>query len=202
MSILNSSLKLSSFFEQAKVLIEDNEDKLFIKSIINDLFQQITKIKLKDGIIEYSELFIHIAEYIKLVSYTDPSICEMFISYISKVPVPISFINVIPAMFSMSSKDVIDVLAKKLFEVASSDHNLLIQVLCVLIELPLSKQLSNTIMKLIQNLIQDSNDNDMPSLFRIITKSSGFSSNERTIFMLRQRVIILLYEAILIIVLI
>ena len=191
MSNLNSSSKLFHFFEQAKLLIEDNEDKLFIKSIINDLLQQIVKINnVHENIMEYRELFVRIAEFIKLVSYADPIICELFIAYISKLPVPIHFINIIPAMFSMSSKDVIEILAKQLFELATSDQNLLIQILCVLTELPLSNQLANTIMKLTQNIIQDSDDDDdMPSLFRIITKLSNLASSELTIFLWRKRVI-------------
>ena len=161
---------------------EEDDSVVSLASIVDELFNSI---KIHDD--SNISIFPAIVKFVLDLSLISPNMCYVVVSHIASLPKPIPFIEMCPAMFSMTNVSLITDLVEQLILLYDSDNRNILPVIGAMVELSLPSNLMPRLAKLVENAILIVEENDIPTLFRTILKSlTSSSSGEKTILKLRK----------------
>lgn len=113
-----------------------------------------------------------IAQYIKELAKSYLCVSTILLDHLGQLKQPVSFMDVLPEMFSSSSQESISELAENLFKFASNDH-LFVRSLEVLLQLPLGSDLSRKTTNVARNAIHTVDFEEYPTLLRVTLKAAN-----------------------------
>lgn len=139
-------------------------------------------------IVDHSKLKA-VANIILNQSYHQPILCCVLPKHLSKLPNVLPFLDVLPQMFAMCSSKLVDNVVRELLRVIEAHEELLIPVLGVIIELPMSEQSKPVVSRLADASISLVDSADLPVLTRVLLRTANVLECEETVKSLRHEVV-------------
>lgn len=119
-----------------------------------------------------------IASTIRDLSNSQPNVNQVLLLYLPSFPNPLPFIEIIPALFSISPPALIKDTITQLNQMLDADNRFLIPIIATIIELPLPIEVIKTVVKLSETALSLVDEEDIPILFRVLLKSLEHINNE------------------------
>lgn len=172
--------------EQAKFLVIDNQDSVCVASVIEELLAKLSE--LEDHSVNIS-ILNESAEFIKETSLLHPTVSLVLFEQLPSMKVSGPFLDVLPTVFSTVPSDQLESLAVNLFELFKNEA-CIVRVLSILVELPLSARLADTINRMLVDTLHTLPDNhaDITALFAISLRINGIKIVQSIVSVWREKV--------------
>ena len=178
---------LESAFEEAKIILSGGTSADLVVETIEMLLMTASSQALNNR-----PLLQSIAVTIRNLYSIYPQISAVLITYLPTLPHPLPFVEILPILFVMERPLQINKLLIVLYELLDSNNALLLPVIHVMTELPLSKKQSRKLSKLAESAIAIVEEEDLPSLFKILMRSMDATNSRRICSFLRIEVVMMI----------
>ena len=177
---------LEEKLQSMKVLFDDENPSVAngdLSSISELLYMVQQEICPRDN-----AMFKSVASFIRDIAAFCPNVCHILLIHLPLLPDPIPFIEIIPAVFCVTSPSLLAEVTKQLKSLCRSNHRLLLPVIATLTELPLPSELLFDLNEFIESAIDVVDEGDLPLLCRTLFKSLTSTRGEQAVLLLRSEV--------------
>ena len=185
-SLFDEGLPLEDCFRRVQVLFYDEGTNTESTTSLEYLDELLLMLQYQTN--RSSAVVKSIASFVRDVATYHPNACHYLLIHLVSLPDPIPFMDVMASMFCVASPSLVTEAVKQLKLLPERDSTLLLPVIAVMADLPLSPDLLSELYELAEGAIDRVEESELPALFRTLLKSLCPQKAEKTLLKIRNEV--------------